>query len=701
MVYSLSATDTEFHAHQFKPVLKMLGSPTGALLVADEVGLGKTIEAGLIWTELRARQDLRRLLVLCPAVLQDKWRRELREKFLLDARICKAAELLDLLSDDGAHARGFVAVASLQGLRPGKRWDDEDGEEGRAADRLARFPDVRATEAPLLDLVVIDEAHHLRNPDTRTNLLGALVREVSSHQLFLTATPIHLRNRDLLSLLRLIDPETFRDEATLGQIIDANAALVAAREACLRGRTREDVVGALDGADRDPLLAGSAQLAAIREAVLAADRWDEAARARAAGRLEEANLLANVVTRTRRRDVQGLKVQRVLVIHKASFSEAERRVYDRVSREVRDYARGVDMPPAFVLAGPQPLLASSLPAALAHWRASLADPGYEDEESGWGDGSAPALNEGVEKLVARLATLAAGLPPPERLEAEDSKYAALREDFAARPGEKVIPFSTFRATLAYLRRRMETDRVACASLHGGVTRGRTALIDSFRDSPAQRVLLSSEVGSEGVDLQFARVLVNYDRPWNPMRLEQRIGRVDRLGQEAETVAVVNLLHRDTIDEAIHDRLFARLGVCERALGGFEEMFGAEISALTPPRTPPPQGPGPGWTRPRPGSAQLSPSVSAPLHPGFMPMAPRGPCWPTGSRLRRGGSARRQAARSRSSSASTSARPAPRSPRASPIWAMAARWRPRSPSGRRPTRRPISGRPACGRTATGG
>lgn len=89
MVYSLEATNTEFHAHQFKPVLKMLASPNDALLIADEVGLGKTIEAGLIWTELRARLDLRRLLVACPKVLCEKWQQELRNKFDLDAQILK------------------------------------------------------------------------------------------------------------------------------------------------------------------------------------------------------------------------------------------------------------------------------------------------------------------------------------------------------------------------------------------------------------------------------------------------------------------------------------------------------------------------------------------------------------------------------------------------------------------------------------
>jgi len=92
MIYSMGATNTEFHAYQFKPVLKLLNAPSRGLLIADEVGLGKTIEAGLIWTELVARNhDCRRLLVVCPKPLVEKWRAELRNKFNVDARICGAA----------------------------------------------------------------------------------------------------------------------------------------------------------------------------------------------------------------------------------------------------------------------------------------------------------------------------------------------------------------------------------------------------------------------------------------------------------------------------------------------------------------------------------------------------------------------------------------------------------------------------------
>jgi hypothetical protein len=315
-----------------------------------------------------------------------------------------------------------------------------------------------------------------------------------------------------------------------------------------------------------------------------ADDWSHAARADIAARLEQANLLANVVSRTRRRDVQELRVTRLVDAFKAVMKPAEREVYDAVTREVAEYADKTLMPPAFLMTGPQRLLASSIPAALSHWRAAGGMAGYEDEEVDENGDLIAEPAAALGPLVARLRTLALRLPHPDDLARIDTKYeqlrSVLRDAFAQRPDGKVILFSTFRATLDYLARRLEADGVPAVQLHGG-TDGRSDVIADFAASRTVNVLLSSEVGSEGVDLQFARVVINYDLPWNPMRIEQRIGRVDRMGQKAESVSVLNLMHADTIDDRIYDRLYRRLRICEEALGGFEEVLGREIAQLTP------------------------------------------------------------------------------------------------------------------------
>jgi hypothetical protein len=154
-IYSMEATNTEFHAHQFKPVLKLLASPSAGLLIADEVGLGKMIEAGLIWTELRAQYDARRLLVLCPKSLCRKWQDELAEKFDVRAEIMDAATLEELLSGGDPRRRSFAVICGLQGARPPQGWDDPDENLETGAARLARRLRDLAEEAPIFDLLVI------------------------------------------------------------------------------------------------------------------------------------------------------------------------------------------------------------------------------------------------------------------------------------------------------------------------------------------------------------------------------------------------------------------------------------------------------------------------------------------------------------------------------------------------------------------
>jgi superfamily II DNA or RNA helicase len=587
MLYSMGATRADFYPHQYKPVLKLLDSPTGNVLIADEVGLGKTIEAALIWTELRARFDYRRLLVLCPKSLCLKWQAELESKFGIDARIHGAEELLSLLSDRERWTRGFAAICSLQSVRPPRDWDAGEGRGNDSARaRLARLLDDRAEDEPLFDVCVVDEAHHLRNSETLSHELARLLRQVTSHMVFLSATPIHLRNRDLFALLSLLDPDSYPNESALDWILEANRPLVAAREEVLRGGSKTAIAAFLDEAERSPLLAGNRQLAHLRERLASIpEPLSPDQRAELAQILERANLLANTVSRTRRRDVEELRVRRDVKAYRAPMSDAERAVYDRLTAEVCGLAWTSDVPPGFLLATTQRLLTSSIPAALDHWRRRIEDFELEDEEDGAVDPDrADTVIHPVGSLVRHLAEVSVELPSFVELEEQDSKFIALRgileEFFRNEPEGKIIVFSGFRATIRYLERRLRRDGFHCAVIHGEVA-DRGQVLDRFRDDPELRILLSSEVGSEGIDLQFCRALVNYDLPWNPMRVEQRIGRVDRLGQEAPKITVLNLLYENTIDDKIYTRLYERLRLCERALGGFEEVLGQELSTLVP------------------------------------------------------------------------------------------------------------------------
>jgi hypothetical protein len=165
----------------------------------------------------------------------------------------------------------------------------------------------------------------------------------------------------------------------------------------------------------------------------------------------------------------------------------------------------------------------------------------------------------------------------------DTKYRRLRKILTAflreHPNEKVIVFSAFHATLGYLAERLGKDGISCILLKGGQKETKSEIIHRFSRSEGPSVLLSSEVGGEGVDLQFSRVVINYDLPWNPMRLEQRIGRIDRLGQTAEKVLIWNILYKNTIDARIYQRLYEKLDLCRNALGDFEAILGDEIRKL--------------------------------------------------------------------------------------------------------------------------
>ncbi|HMV38173.1 MAG TPA: SNF2-related protein [Plasticicumulans sp.] len=582
LIYSLDTTATDFYAHQFKPVLSFLESPCNGLLIADEVGLGKTIEAGLIWTELRARLDARRLLVVCPAMLREKWRDELRRRFGIRAELVGAGELLAALREPkDTWPAERALVGSLQGLRPSGDWQSTD-EQGERA-QLARLLDEQADAEPLFDLVVIDEAHYLRNPQSLSAELGRLLREVSAHLVLLSATPVNTRADDLFELLRLVDPENFRYGEQFQQVLLANRPLLRARACALDLRASlAQVVDELRKAQAHPLLAGSRQLQDLIAACTDGPAPDtRATRIELANRIERVNLLAHAVTRTRKAEVQERRVVRRVRVEAVEPTDAERALYESVTDAVRGYAWQRDVSDGFLLAMPQRQVSSSMAAACTSW---LGREDALDAESLFECLTLDIDRPQGSPLVRRIAEELAGTVDTAELARHDSKYQRLHEVLIEylreHPDEKVVVFSYFRPTLRYLARRLEHDGLSACVLMGGMRESKQDVIDRFRDTPQTRVLLSSEVASEGVDLQFCRVLVNYDLPWNPMRIEQRIGRIDRLGQRAESIFVWNLCYAGTIDERIVRRLYERLNLFETALGSLEDVLGDEIARLT-------------------------------------------------------------------------------------------------------------------------
>lgn len=569
--YSMESSNTDFYPHQFKPVLNFIESPVSRLLIADEVGLGKTIEAAYIWKEVQARHGARRLLVVCPAMLQEKWRRDLREKFNIGAEIVKASVLLERLSEVALKRieESFVYIVSLESVRAPTDYENENDKSVRA--RFARLLDANpaSAELALFDQVIIDEAHYLRNPSTGNNRVGRLLRDAAMNLVMLTATPIQLGSENLYQLMRIIDPDVFYDPTVFDGIIRANGTIVAAQRALWRQPPNVDAARlALADAQRAEYFTADPVLARVQK-LLAADAPDRNRRIEALRLLESRSLLSQYMTRSRKREVIEKRVERSPQVLDLQFSVEEKKVYDSVTEQIRRRAQGQQGVYLFSLLARQRQMASSIVGALESWEEKgivhellAEDLGLLDEFEGDG-GDGPDLEKPATDT--------------ELLERIDTKFRRLREFMTsaleANPKEKIVIFAFFKGTLRYLHRRLQKEGIDSILLHGGGKLDKNAIVDHFAKPDGPSVLLSSEVGSEGIDLQFCRLLVNYDLPWNPMRVEQRIGRLDRLGQEAQRISIVNLKVENTIEDRIIMRLYDRINVFRESIGDLEEILG--------------------------------------------------------------------------------------------------------------------------------
>ena len=592
LIYSMGTTNTEFYAYQFKPVLNFLDSPSRGLLIADEVGLGKTIEAGLIWTELRARFDARRLLVICPAMLREKWRDELLNRFGIQADICNARETLTILKHHRSGDRDtFALVTSLQGLRPPRGWQNTEGEEVKysAAAKLARYLVEQELEDPFFDLVIVDEAHYLRNPESQTAKLGGMLRSATDNLVMLSATPIQLKSDDLFNLLHLLDEDSFPFKHSFSETLQANAPLIELRDGVAQGVIgRDKFIQSASKARSHPLLHSNRQLKALLENPPSSEAlMDIEQRAALADAVDRINLLGRVVSRTRKREVHEWRVIRQPFAYKAEMSSVERTFYENVTARVRAYCETYDMREGFLLTIPQRQMCSSMAAACRAWKKKINALKQEDINAILYEDTGQDLVEGKAKqtigpLIQELMSIARDVGDYDALYRNDSKFTELlkhlRSYWADYPDKKIVLFSYYRETLDYLMDRLTEENIYAIVVKGGLDK--QSILNAFQQPDGPRILLSSEVASEGVDLQFSSLLINYDLPWNPMRVEQRIGRLDRIGQKEEKINIWNMFYADTLDDRVYSRLFQRLQIFEHALGALEAVLGDEIRDMT-------------------------------------------------------------------------------------------------------------------------
>ena len=571
-LYTFYASRTDFQVHQFKPVLKFISSVDQRLFLADEVGLGKTIEAGIILTELQARhQSLARVLVVCPAALLGKWEAELRRRFSESFRVLRRpefTEFLDRYAQYGDNEK-LKAVVSLQALRAEKV--------------LERLQELQVN----FDLVIVDESHHMKNPETNSSLLGEILSEHADALIMMSATPLHLGREDLFNQLRILAPNEFRDFTFFKDLIEPNQYINQALRTLQRPQEAAQSLRLVEGTTQRQRFLDNPNYGECLAALEGSGTLTTPEAIQIQGQLTELNTLSYIFTRTRRRDVSTDVhfPQRQAAVLDVDFTVEERELYDAVTEWVISRYQYSTSGLSFAKIMPQRQVSSCIPAMKGYLedllqkgkiRAPREDDGDHIDESGYGDDD--SLDKSELKAVRRL------LAAADRVGDRDTKFekfiAALRDVLAQNPNAKVVVFSFFKRTLEYLQRQLSSAGISNALIHGDVgVRDRQRRVDKFWKDQSLTVLLSSEVGGEGLDLQVGNVLFNYDLPWNPMRVEQRIGRLDRYGQKSDKILIYNFSMKETIDDIILDRLYGRINLFERYIGDLEAILGGRINDL--------------------------------------------------------------------------------------------------------------------------
>lgn len=587
---SLSNSRIELLPHQVFVAHRVLTNYPHRFLLADEVGLGKTIEAGLIIKELRARGAAGRVLIVVPAGLVPQWVDELRSKFnehftRIDSTTIGAYAALH--GQDQLWSAYDSIVTSLHLVR---------GNESHV-DSIAQQD---------WDMVIFDEAHHVRRylesgrRDER-RLTGAYrlaqrLQSSTTSMLLLTATPLQLHPFELFSLVELLDPTlfpTFEDFEQyrvhipelndLVQQLDEFESLSAPQKAGLSHRLIRTLD--LNVASHDVLL----------DLTRSPDT-----RTRYREELGNRHRLTLVMLRNRKRQVFDDIKPRTACILQVAFSPAEQAAYDAVTEYIEaGYNQAVannNLALGFVMVTYHKILTSSSYALRQSFRRRIARlqelgkaRGLLDRRAA-GDFLDDTEDDALDDLLQRYEDVVGNISP-DGLEFEigalrelcakletipmDTKAAKLLDQvevILANPREKVLIFTQFRETLAFLEQILR-ERYRVVTFYGGMdAEEKDTVVDAFRKADGAQIMIATEAAGEGRNLQFCHVMVNYDLPWNPMKIEQRIGRLDRIGQE-HPVEIYNFAIEGSLEDRLLQVLHDRIRIFETTVGSLDPILG--------------------------------------------------------------------------------------------------------------------------------
>ena len=614
--------------HQRRAFHRLYDNWPPKLLIADEVGLGKTIQAGMLLRQAWLADRAKRILILAPKAVLRQWQIELREKFNLNWPIY-----------DGEKLNWYPSPAMRgQHERPVSKSDWHKEPIVIASSHLLRRAD-RAAEvltAEPWDLVVLDEAHHARRrgagsaqeggPNALLRLMRGM-KERTSGLVLLTATPMQVHPVEVFDLLSLLGlPPAWNQSAFLGFFNDINqdspsqdafermAAMFRAVEASY-GEVRPTAVQRLGISSS---LRAKRLLNALRDEASIPRKMLETADRKVALKLMRQNTpIARLVSRHTRELLRAYHKAGKLTTRIADrkvedrfidLSPAEREIYEAVEDYIsttynKAMTSGVSAQKrsavGFVMTIYRRRLASSFRALQTTLEGQLETVRHPN-----GDGFGKALAEGVDdedgedtdeddaaalardamlleekSEIERLIDLIRLLPPDTKAERLRAEITELR---TAGYGQ-VMVFTQFTDTMDFLRGQLSKVpelRIMCFSGRGGEVPSadgswrrisRDDVKRRFREGSAD-VLLCTDAAAEGLNFQFCGALVNFDMPWNPMRVEQRIGRIDRLGQRYPDIRIINLHYSDTVEADVYVALRHRIGLFEQVVGGLQPIL---------------------------------------------------------------------------------------------------------------------------------
>lgn len=559
IISSLKASKTLFRSYQFRPLMKFLNSPNHRILIADEVGLGKTIEAGHIMLELKARKQLGNVLIICPVSLEKKWKEELREKFALNFTVYD--DVPTLIEDLRTKPSMVKAIINYEKIRL-KREDSEGQKKDKNLVQFIMEQNIK------FGLILCDEAHRLRNDDTLQYKGAEMIIPSADSAIFLTATPVMLNTENLYNLLHLLDNEKYTNYQVFDNLLRENAPFVHALTDLNDGVPMKKIAQKLSCAEvvQEYYINDKAYhlgTSTIEERFgsfplyqrimhrMTKEVDNHAMRTKVQFDLSNMSVMNNIFSRTRKREVNtdfslATRKPHPCII---KLTDNEQYEYDNVIDEYIELNSWEDT------WGDKKLFQGAA-LGLIQKKRQVASSVYafmNDEES---------LNQGIDEFS----------------DCKDAKVEEMKKiikEVFANGNKKLIVFTLFHKTLKYLEIRLKALGYGCVSI-SGPTKNRYEILNEFKTNPQINILLSTEVGSEGLDMQFCNSMVNYDLPWNPMVVEQRIGRIDRFGQVSPIVNIYNLIVKGSIQEDIYVRLLDRIGIFRGSIGDMEAILDAEV-----------------------------------------------------------------------------------------------------------------------------